>query len=163
MVCSLSCVMVFDLKLITQSTANSMQRLRAFLLLVSAVTFGLGISLPLMRFDKLYFFSETPSLLDIITDLWSSNEVFLSIVVACFSILFPLAKLMTGFEIVLTKKSKSGLAAYFAKWSMLDVLLVAIVIFAAKTSGLASAVSQPGVWFFAISTLTISIATALKK
>jgi len=140
-----------------------MSRLRAFLLLVSAVSFGFGISLPLMRFEKLYFFSETPSLIDIIADLWSNSEIFLAIIVTCFSILFPLAKMITGFEIVLTKKSQSGLAAYLAKWSMLDVLLVAIVIFAAKTSGLASAVSQPGVWFFALSTITISAATALKK
>jgi len=68
---------------------------------------------------------------------------------------------MTGFEIILNGKSQSGLASYLAKWSMLDVLLVAIAIFAAKTSGLASAVSQPGLWFFAISTITISAATKL--
>lgn len=138
-----------------------MQKIRALLLLISSVSFGLGISLPLMRFEKLYFFSETPSLLNIIADLWNGSEVFLALIVVCFSILFPLIKLMTGFEIILNGKSQSGLASYLAKWSMLDVLLVAIAIFAAKTSGLASAVSQPGLWFFAISTITISAATKL--
>ena len=78
-----------------------MKKLRAFLLLISSVTFGLGISLPLMRFDKLYFFSETPSLLNIIADLWNGNEILLAIIVAGFSIVFPLVKLMTGFEIIL--------------------------------------------------------------
>ncbi len=34
---------------------------------------------------------------------------------------------------------------------MLDVVLVALVIFAAKTSGLATAFTQPGLWFFAAS------------
>jgi len=138
-----------------------MQKIRALLLLISSVSFGLGISLPLIRFEKLYFFSETPSLLNIIADLWNGSEVFLALIVVCFSILFPLIKLMTGFEIILNGKSQSGLASYLAKWSMLDVLLVAIAIFAAKTSGLASAVSQPGLWFFAISTITISAATKL--
>jgi len=138
-----------------------MQKIRALLLLISSVSFGLGISLPLMLFEKLYFFSETPSLLNIIADLWNGSEVFLALIVVCFSILFPLIKLMTGFEIILNGKSQSGLASYLAKWSMLDVLLVAIAIFAAKTSGLASAVSQPGLWFFAISTITISAATKL--
>jgi paraquat-inducible protein A len=43
----------------------------------------------------------------------------------------------------------------------MDVLLVAIVIAAAKTSGLAEAFSQPGLWFYAGSTLAVSAAQAL--
>ncbi len=160
MVCSVDCIMVFEHNYCSCQLLF-MQKIRALLLLISSVSFGLGISLPLMRFEKLYFFSETPSLLNIIADLWNGSEVFLALIVVCFSILFPLIKLMTGFEIILNGKSQSGLASYLAKWSMLDVLLVAIAIFAAKTSGLASAVSQPGLWFFAISTITISAATKL--
>ncbi|MEO1747487.1 MAG: paraquat-inducible protein A, partial [Pseudomonadota bacterium] len=51
--------------------------------------------------------------------------------------------------------------AVFSKWSMLDVILVALAIFAAKTSGLAAAISQPGIWFFAASTIASSIAAGL--
>jgi paraquat-inducible protein A len=50
-----------------------------------------------------------------------------------------------------------------SKWSMMDVLLVALVVFAAKTSGLAAAVSQPGVWFYALSTLLVAAASAGMK
>jgi paraquat-inducible protein A len=39
------------------------------------------------------------------------------------------------------------------KWSMMDVMLVAIVIVAAKTSGMASAFTQPGLWFYAASAI----------
>ncbi|MEO0329087.1 MAG: paraquat-inducible protein A, partial [Pseudomonadota bacterium] len=51
-------------------------------------------------------------------------------------------------------------ASALAKWSMLDVLLVALAIFAAKTSGLANAITQPGLWFFALSAITVALATA---
>jgi len=57
--------------------------------------------------------------------------------------------------------SENGLAAgrlgrivpLLSKWSMMDVMLVAIVIFAAKTSGLAQAFTQPGLWFYAASAI----------
>jgi paraquat-inducible protein A len=50
-----------------------------------------------------------------------------------------------------------------SKWSMMDVLLVALVIFAAKTSGLADAFTQPGLWFYATSVATAAIATVLLR
>ena len=46
---------------------------------------------------------------------------------------------------------------------MMDVLLVALVIFAAKTSGLANAFAQPGLWFYATSAIAGAIAAGLLK
>ena len=54
-------------------------------------------------------------------------------------------------------------AGVLSKWSMMDVLLVALVITAAKTSGLAEAIVQPGLWFYAISALCGAIAAGLLK
>ncbi len=142
-----------------RSPVEVLANFRPILLLISAISFGLGISLPLMRFEKLWFFSETPSLLSIVANLWAQEEWLLTIVVAVFSILFPLIKLATSFQAVFRNRKTNGWAAALAKWSMMDVLLVAIVVFAAKTSGLANAISQPGLWFFALSTVTIAVAT----
>ena len=50
-----------------------------------------------------------------------------------------------------------------SNWSMLDVVLVALVIFAAKTSGLATAATKPGLWFFAASALLTAVASALAR
>ena len=50
-----------------------------------------------------------------------------------------------------------------SNWSMLDVVLVALVIFAAKTSGLATAFTKPGLWFFAASAVLTATASALAK
>ncbi|MEO0369581.1 MAG: paraquat-inducible protein A [Pseudomonadota bacterium] len=136
-----------------------MKNFRPFLLLVSAVSFGLGISMPLMKFEKLWLFSETPSLLGIIADLWIDNEVLLAFIVLAFSIFFPLAKLATVFQAVCGGGPAAAWATALAKWSMMDVLLVAIVIFAAKTSGLANAFTQPGLWFFALSAITVTLAS----
>ena len=50
-----------------------------------------------------------------------------------------------------------------SNWSMLDVVLVALVIFAAKTSGLATAFTKPGLWFFAASAVLTATASALAR
>lgn len=112
-----------------------------------------------MRFEKLWLFEETPSLITIIGDLWIEGEWLLSIVVVAFSILFPLLKLFTVFQAVFGREKAASWATALAKWSMMDVLLVAIAVFAAKTSGLANAFTQPGLWFFALSAITVTIAS----
>lgn len=139
-----------------------MNALRPLLLLAAAVCFGLGVSLPLMKLERLYFFTETPSLLAVIAGLWRDGDVPLAFVVALFSIAFPLTKLFAAFSAAFSVAGHGrypAWAGYIAKWSMMDVMLVAIVIFAARTSGLASAVSQPGVWFYAASALCSALAT----
>jgi len=50
-----------------------------------------------------------------------------------------------------------------SKWSMMDVLVVALAVFAAKTSGLASAAALPGLWFYAGAALLSALAAALIK
>lgn len=129
---------------------------RPILLLVASIAFGLGISLPLIRFEKFFIFEETPSLLDVVWGLWEQDNPGLAVLVGLFSLVFPVIKLFTIFESALGSGRFPAWAGILSKWSMMDVLLVAILIFAAKTSGVAAAVSQPGVWFYALS----SIATA---
>jgi paraquat-inducible protein A len=133
--------------------------LRPFLLLTSAVFFGLGICLPLVRFEKLYFFSETPSLLGIVSGLWIDGSAALALLVAVFSLLFPLVKMGVAFQAAISGHSLPKWASILSKWSMMDVLLVALVVFAAKTSGLATAITQPGLWFYALSAVCLAIAS----
>jgi len=94
-----------------------------------------------------------------ISDLWADSEILLAGVVLAFSVLFPLAKLVTVFQATFKGGPTAVWATALAKWSMMDVLLVAIVIFAAKTSGLANAFTQPGLWFFALSAITVTVAS----
>lgn len=125
----------------------------------AAFCLALGLTLPIMRFDSFYFFSETPSLLGIVAALWSGGDVALALLVGAFSVVFPILKLVALAIAALRRgkrRPKSWLASvlpYLSKWSMMDVMLVAIVVFAAKTSGMATAIAQPGLWFYAGSTL----------
>lgn len=136
------------------------------LLLASSLCLGFGLTLPLMRLDRLYFLSQSPSLLGIVAGLWADREILLTLVVGLFSIVFPIVKLAVLYISAFAGGDGEGARIpewlkSLGKWSMLDVLLVAVVVFAAKTSGLATALTQPGLWFFAISTLLSSIAAAM--
>ena len=133
-------------------------------LVASAFCLALGLVLPLVRFEKLYFFSETPSLIGIVTSLWSQGSPALALVIALLSIVFPIATLI-GIAVEATAPSAGGrqdravarLLPILGKWSMMDVMLVALVIVAAKTSGMATAFTQPGLWFYAASAVMTGI------
>jgi paraquat-inducible protein A len=138
------------------------------LLFAATIAFALGVTLPLIRVEKLYLFTEEPSLTDMVATLWAGGEWILAVVVALFSIVFPSIKLA-----LLHVAARSGDGAHgavpawlrgLANWSMMDVVLVALVIFAAKTSGLATAFTQPGLWFFALSVvLTVAVSALLRR
>lgn len=138
--------------------------LKSALLVLAPLFLALGLTLPLMRFETLYFFSDRPSLLQIVASLWDGGDRMLAAVVFLLSVLFPVVKLIgVAAEAIGADTGRAGggllhrLVPYLAKWSMMDVMLVAIVIFAAKTSGLASAVTQPGLWFYAGSAIMVSL------
>lgn len=133
--------------------------------LVAAFTLALGLTMPLMNVSKLYVFEENPSLLGIIQALWNGGDPLLATIVALFSIILPITKLGVA-QLALAQTSPAGQRLHrsigvLSKWSMLDVLLVALVIFGAKTSGLATAIAQPGLWFFAASAILSAIAAHL--
>ncbi|MCR9136254.1 MAG: paraquat-inducible protein A [Alphaproteobacteria bacterium] len=144
----------------------------SFLLVVAPFFLALGLTLPLVRFETLYFFEDTPSLIAIIMTLWVDGSYLLATLVALFSAVFPIAKLLAvmveAVGVDTAGASRKGLVSallpVLSKWSMMDVMLVALVIVAAKTSGVADAFTQPGLWFYAASALAVTAAHfALRK
>ena len=141
----------------------------ALLLLVASFCLALGLVLPIIHIQKLYFFNQTPSLIELVWGLWNDGAWAIAIAVALFSIIFPFAKLTITFLTALapaTVARHSPLARWssvLSKWSMMDVLLLALVIFAAKSSGLANATAQPGIWFYATSAISGFAAARLIK
>ena len=126
---------------------------------------ALGLTLPLVRFEKLYFFEETPSLFGIVLTLWADGSILLALLVALFSAVFPIAKILVVLYEAAARGNGdaprqgllSGFIPLLSKWSMMDVLLVALVIVAAKTSVVADAFTQPGLWFYAASALAVTV------
>lgn len=144
--------------------------LKSIALMAAPVFLTLGLTLPLVRFETLYFFSETPSLLAIVASLWQSGDGVLAILVALLSIVCPAIKLLGLTAEALAPVSTPGewdllrrLVPILSRWSMMDVLLVALVIVAAKTSGLAEAFTQPGLWFYAGSAILAGFLHAMLK
>lgn len=143
--------------------------LKAFLLIAAAASFALGVTMPLMRFESFYVFSTDASLVQVIASLWVEGDWLLALLVALVSIVFPLAKLLLVAAELMAGAPQVGqgalsrLVPVLSKWSMMDVLLVAIVIFATKTSGLAQAFTQPGLWFYAGSSLAVAALSGLNS
>jgi paraquat-inducible protein A len=129
--------------------------------------FALGITLPLVRVERLFVFTDEPSLIAMITSLYRNGEWPIAGLVMVFSVIFPAMKLLLLHAAAFAQSGDGGrVPAWFralSNWSMLDVVLVALVIFAAKTSGLATAFTQAGLWFFAASVALTVIAAALVK
>ncbi|MBD8893774.1 paraquat-inducible protein A [Roseibium litorale] len=142
-----------------------MRFLIAILLPLSTFSFALGLTLPLMRFERLLFLEDRPSLIDMVLSLYQDQEYLLTALVAAFSIGFPAAKIvLTHIAALSGGKSRSlALLAAVSKWSMLDVMLVALVLFAAKTSGLAAASVLPGLWFYAAAAIGTAATAFLAK
>ena len=136
-------------------------------LFAATIFFVLGVTQPLLTVERLYFFDERPSLVGMIGTLASEGDWAIAGVIALFSLIFPAAKLLLLHIAAYGPATHAPVPAWFralANWSMMDVLLVAIVIFAAKTSGLATAVTQPGLWFFAGSVvLTVAASWLVKR
>jgi paraquat-inducible protein A len=140
-----------------------MQRgLRAFsvfiLTLGAGVCLVLGITQPVIKLTRLYFWTDTHSILSILSALWAGGEIFLASVIFVFSILFPAIKLvyiamagtLSTFDPALRGRWFSRIG-WLGKWSMLDVLILALLVFYAKAAQFADAVTLPGVYFFAAS------------
>jgi paraquat-inducible protein A len=140
-----------------------------FVLTLSAtVCLVLGLTMPVMRLTRLYFWTDTHSILSVLSALYATGEVFLASVIFVFSIVFPVFKILyitaAG---TLTTAAPARRSRWFkriewlGKWSMLDVLVLALLVFYAKSNDLADAVALPGIYFFAASVVLTMTAYGL--
>lgn len=133
------------------------------ILFAATVCFALGLVLPVAVFESLLIFTERPSLIEVIAGLWAEGDLAIAFVVALFSLAFPAAKLLVLHIAAYAPDRLHWVerVGVLSKWSMADVLVVALAIFAAKTSGLADAAAQAGIWFYAAATLLSAAAAVL--
>ena len=135
------------------------------LLFAATICFAFGLVLPIAVFERLFVFSDRPSLVAIVEGLWREGDVLIASVVGLFSILFPAAKLLV-LHMAAYRPDRTQLVdrvGLLSKWSMADVLVVALAIFAAKTSGLAEAATQAGIWFYGAAALLSAVGAKLVK
>jgi paraquat-inducible protein A len=168
--------MTTTLEPITQPTGPSERsRLvlggRRFLLSLAiigaSISLALGISLPSIKLTKFYFFSTEFSLISTVWTLIQRNQIFLGVIVAVFSIILPVFKILylvilTTMPLDVLQRQYRRLRAleWLGKWSMHDVLVLALMIFFLKSQGIYDARSLSGVYFFTAAVVFMILAYA---
>jgi paraquat-inducible protein A len=142
--------------------------LLGLLIITATVCLVLGLTLPIIKLTRFYVWSDVHSLVTVVRELYYSGEFILAAVVFVFSIVFPFLKLLyllALYSILTINPDHAGpwlkRLSMIGKWSMLDVLVLALIIFYAKMNDLADAVSLPGIYFFAAAVILTMIATAI--
>ena len=139
--------------------------LLSFLIIVATVFFALGIILPVIRFTTVYVWTNEHSIATIIWALYDSSEYFLCAVVFAVSIFFPFLKLFYLLTLVTSpdlspefRRRSFSTMEWLGRYSMTDVMVLALMIFYVNSSGYTEAVVMPGVYFFAASALITMLA-----
>jgi paraquat-inducible protein A len=134
----------------------------------ASVCLVLGLTLPIMRLTRFYIWTDVHSLISVVRELYSSGEIFLASIICIFSVIFPFFKLLYLLALYSIRQVHPGSPgvlvkrmAWLGKWSMLDVLVLALLIFYAKSTNLADATSMPGIYMFAAAVILTMIANSM--
>lgn len=132
----------------------------SFLIILATVFFALGVMLPAIRFTTVYVWTNQHSVATIIWALYKNEEFFLCFVIFMFSIFFPFMKLFYLLTLVTTpdmphefRARSISVMEWLGRYSMTDVMVLALMIFYINASGYSEATVLPGVYFFAASAL----------
>jgi paraquat-inducible protein A len=137
----------------------------SFLIILATVFFVLGIVLPVIRFTTVYVWANEHSIATITYALYQKQEYFLCLVLFVFSILFPFLKLFYLLTLVTSpdlspefRTRSVSTMEWLGRYSMTDVMVLALMIFYVNSSGYTEATVLPGVYFFAASALMTMLA-----
>ncbi|MFQ5973618.1 MAG: paraquat-inducible protein A [Alphaproteobacteria bacterium] len=142
------------------ASAKGMDRFVGLAALAASVLLLLGWLMPVMTVHKLVFLSDRFSLWEAAVSLWRSDQYLLFAIMVLFSAVLPSFKLLVALYLWYAADS-SNLRIHrlvrwlseFAKWSMLDVFVVAVSVVAIKTSFIADVFVSAGFYFFVLAVL----------
>jgi len=148
-------------------TLGGRRFLLSLAIIAASVCLALGVSLPIIKLTKYLFWTTEYSLLSTVRVLIRDGQLFLGFTVLAFSIVFPVFKLLylllistlPASEIRRQQKHLKALE-WLGKWSMHDVLVLALTIFFIKSQGVYDAASLNGVYFFTAAVLLMILAYA---
>jgi len=117
-----------------------------------------SVFIPAMKVTRLLFFKDTISIWNTIAQLFERGEWVIAPVLFLFTIAFPLFKLMAiiylfAGQSISDPKLHSHLSRLesLGRWSMLDVMVAALLIVSLTATGLADARFLPGMYLFTFS------------
>ena len=119
-----------------------------------------GLWLPTLSVQTFPLISDSVSILEGLGVLWDEDQYFLFAVLLVFSVIFPIVKYGLGlwlwFAVDTRRSSATGLVGWLdelAKWSMLDVLVVALVVAALSMTLISGVFVHLGLYLFTASVL----------
>jgi paraquat-inducible protein A len=139
----------------------------SFLIILATVFFALGLILPTIRFTTVYVWTNEHSILTIMYALFENDEYFLCGIVFAVSVFFPFLKLFYLLTLITAhdmppdfRRKSFATMEWIGRYSMTDVMVLALMIFYVNSSGYTEARVLPGVYFFAASALMTMLAYA---
>lgn len=104
------------------------------------------------------------NMISLLEALWEADAWIVVVIVSVFSILFPLAKTLTAAILFRVgnraSKQAASLMQFLGKWSMLDVMLAAVLIAVTQMTEMLSVKPLSGLYLFAAGVIMNNIATA---
>lgn len=141
------------------------QQLR-WLLIFSSVLLVIGFIAPMLTVSKFIIVKHSLSILTGIWELLIEGQIILFIMIALFSIVLPIAKIILLFNLLHptthhpNRRNKLlHLMHDYGRWAMLDVMVVAILIVSVKLGAIASIQVHAGLYVFGAAVLLIMFIT----
>ena len=145
--------------------ARGPDRLLGPALLATTVLLVLGWTLPIMTVERLLFLTERVTILEGCRQLWDAGHTFLFAVIAVFSIVFPLLKLLAALYLWYRADAGDpalgralGRVEWLGRWSMLDVFVVALVIVGIQMSFVSDVEVHAGLYVFTAAVMLSMVA-----
>ncbi len=143
----------------------SAQQLR-WLLVVSSILLLIGFVAPMLTISKFIVVKHSLSILAGVWQLLIEGQFFLFVIIALFSIVMPIAKIILLFNLLhpatrqpKRRKKLLHLMHDYGRWAMLDVMVVAILIVSVKLGAIASIQVHSGLYIFGAAVLLIMFIT----
>lgn len=134
------------------------------MLAVAVGSFLIGVNLPITKITRFWIFENEQSLIQLLTQLRRDGETMLYLIMLVFTFCVPVLKfLMLMYQILIRPSSFThGALSFISRWAMIDVLVVAVVVAAMKsTNGVVEISTQSGLGYFAASVVITILLTAM--
>ena len=126
----------------------------------------LGFITPMLTITKFMVVHNSLSIISGIKQLFLDGQYLLFIVIAGFSIVLPVAKILLLFNLLHPntthpdrRKKLLHMMHDYGRWAMLDVMVVAILIVTVKLGAIASIQIHAGLYIFGAAVLLIMFIT----
>lgn len=136
-------------------------------LILALVLLAAGIVMPSLTISTLAILSNSVSILSGLVVLWDDDQYFLFAVLLVFSVLFPAVKLVFGLWVWFFARAANqamiGRLEALAKWSMLDVLVISLIVAALNVTVISGVFVHAGLYLFTASVVLSKVALARIK